>query len=81
MSRPRLMQRVLRFFAERRLLPEARMLEWYPPFLAMRIKVIQLDRDWREVRIRLPLNAISRDRKSTRLNSSHRSLSRMPSSA
>ena len=45
MSRPRLMQRVLRFFAERRLLPEARMLEWYPPFLAMRIKVIQLDRD------------------------------------
>ena len=61
MSRPRLMQRVLRFFAERRLLPEARMLEWYPPFLAMRIKVIQLDRDWREVRIRLPLNAISRN--------------------
>ena len=59
MSRPRFMQRVLRFFAERRLLPEARMLEWYPPFLAMRIKVIQLDRDWREVRIRLPLNAIS----------------------
>ena len=27
----------------------------------MRIKVIQLDRDWREVRIRLPLNAISRN--------------------
>jgi acyl-coenzyme A thioesterase PaaI-like protein len=61
MSRPRFMQRVLRFFAERRLLPEARMLEWYPPFLAMRIKVVQLDRDWREVRIRLPLNAISRN--------------------
>lgn len=57
----RLMQRVLRFFSERRVLSDARMLELYPPFWSMRIKVLEMDRDWRHVRIRLPLNAISRN--------------------
>ena len=59
--RMRLMQRVLRFFSERRVLSDARMLELYPPFWFMRIKVLEMDRDWRHVRIRLPLNAISRN--------------------
>lgn len=34
-------------------------LEWYPPFLVMRIKVLELSEDWRRVRIRLPLNTFS----------------------
>jgi len=59
--RIRLMQRVLRFFSERRVLSDARMLELYPPFWFMRIKVLEMDREWRHVRIRLPLNAISRN--------------------
>ncbi|MFO1425399.1 MAG: PaaI family thioesterase [Steroidobacteraceae bacterium] len=59
--RARPFQRLLRFMAERRVLSDARMLEFYPPFLWMRIKVLQLDDGWRHVRIRLPLNAISRN--------------------
>lgn len=38
------------FFSERR------RLEWYLPFWLMRVKVIRLAEDWREVRLRLPLN-------------------------
>ena len=59
--KPRLFQRFLRFMSERRILSDARMLELYPPFLFMRIKVLEMDREWRSVRIRLPLNAISRN--------------------
>ncbi len=59
--KPRLFQRFLRFMSERRILSDARMLELYPPFLFMRVKVLEVDRDWRHVRIRLPLNAISRN--------------------
>jgi len=36
-----------------------RRLEWWPPFLLMRINVIELDDDWSKVRIRLPLNRVS----------------------
>ncbi|MDQ6969413.1 MAG: DUF4442 domain-containing protein [Mariprofundus sp.] len=36
-----------------------RRLEWWPPFLLMRIKVIELTEDWNRVRIRLPLNRVS----------------------
>ena len=59
--KPRLFQRFLRFMSERRILSDARMLELYPPFLFMRVKVLEMDRDWRHIRIRLPLNAISRN--------------------
>jgi hypothetical protein len=38
--KPRLFQRFLRFMSERRILSDARMLELYPPFLFMRIKVL-----------------------------------------
>jgi len=38
---------------------ERRRLEWYPPFWLMRVKVLQLDDDWGDVRLRLPLNRIS----------------------
>ena len=39
----------------RRHLPPARRLEWYPPFRAMRIRVRELDGEWRKARILLPL--------------------------
>ncbi|MFM8517447.1 MAG: PaaI family thioesterase [Nevskiaceae bacterium] len=59
--KPRLFTRFLRFMSERRILADGRMLELYPPFLFMRVKVLEMDREWRHVRIRLPLNAISRN--------------------
>ena len=59
--KPRLVQRFLRYMSERRVLSDARMLELYPPFWLMRIKVLEMDEAWRHVRIRLPLNAISRN--------------------
>ena len=43
----------LRFISARR------RLEMYPPFWLMRIKVLELDRNWDHVRIRLPLNWVS----------------------
>lgn len=36
-------------------------LEWYPPFFLMRVKVLELSDDWQTARIRLPLNAFSRN--------------------
>ena len=39
----------------RRRLPPAQRLEWYPPFRAMRVKVLVLENDWRDVRLLLPL--------------------------
>ena len=61
MSRPRLMQRLMRYMSEHRWMSDGRLLEWYPPFLMMRIKVLEIGPQWRRVRIRLPLNAISRN--------------------
>lgn len=52
---------LLRFIANLRFLSEARRLELYPPFLVMRIKVLEMSDNWRHIRIRLPLNAFSRN--------------------
>jgi acyl-coenzyme A thioesterase PaaI-like protein len=56
-----LMQRFMRFMARSKILPDARLLELYPPFVPMRIKVLEISDDWRAVRILLPLNARSRN--------------------
>ena len=56
-----LMQRFMRFMANSRILSDARLLEMYPPFRPMRIKVLEISDNWRTVRIRLPLNAMSRN--------------------
>jgi acyl-coenzyme A thioesterase PaaI-like protein len=56
-----LMQRFMGFMARSRILSDARLLELYPPFVAMRIKVLEIGAGWRTVRIRLPLNAMSRN--------------------
>jgi acyl-coenzyme A thioesterase PaaI-like protein len=39
----------------RRRLPPARRLEWYPPFRAMRVRVLELGWDGRSARLLLPL--------------------------
>lgn len=36
-------------------LPPARRLEWYPPFRALRVRVLELSQGWRTVRLLLPL--------------------------
>ena len=42
-------------------LSDKKRLELYPPFWLMRIKVIELAPDWQTVRIKLPLNMVSRN--------------------
>ena len=56
-----LMQRFMRFMSRSKILSDARLLEFYPPFRPMSIKVLEISSDWRSVRIRLPLNATSRN--------------------
>jgi len=56
-----LMQRFMRFMTRSGILSDARLLEIYPPFVPMRIKVLEIADHWRLVRIRLPLNAMSRN--------------------
>ena len=51
----------LRILKKFTFLSPGRRLEWYPPFFFMRIKVLELDNNWGRVRIRLPLNAFSKN--------------------
>lgn len=51
----------LRFMSRCKYLSDKKRLEWYPPFWFMRIKVIFLSRDWRDIKIKLPLNIFSRN--------------------
>lgn len=55
------MQRLMKFVAGSGILSDARLLELYPPFIPMRIKVVEITANWRTVRILLPLNARSRN--------------------
>lgn len=52
---------LLRAISRLKFLSAARKLELYPPFWFMRIKVVELSEDWRHLRIRLPLNSLSRN--------------------
>jgi len=56
-----LMARFMKFVSRSGILSDARLLEMYPPFVPMRIKVLEISAGWRNVRIRLPLNALSRN--------------------
>jgi acyl-coenzyme A thioesterase PaaI-like protein len=56
-----LMQRFMRFIASSGIVSDANLLELYPPFMPMRIKVLEITAGWRSVRILLPLNARSRN--------------------
>ena len=53
-----LMQRIMKFVANSGILPDASLLELYPPFMPMRIKVLEIAGHWRTVRILLPLGTI-----------------------
>lgn len=52
---------LLKLLGRMRFLSERRRLEWYPPFWLMRVKVLELSDNWRRVRLRLPLNMVSRN--------------------
>lgn len=52
---------VLRVLQRLRFLSPRQRVEWFPPFLLMRVKVLELADDWQTVRLRLPLNAFSRN--------------------
>jgi acyl-coenzyme A thioesterase PaaI-like protein len=56
-----LMQRFMAFMTRTKILSDARLLELYPPFVPMRIRVLEIAQSWRRVRILLPLNARSRN--------------------
>lgn len=56
-----LMQRFMRFMSRSGIVSDARLLELYPPFVPMRIRVLEIADGWRTVRILLPLNAMSRN--------------------
>ena len=56
-----LMQRFMRFMSRSGIVSDARLLELYPPFVPMRIRVLEIAEGWRTVRILLPLNAMSRN--------------------
>ena len=51
----------LKLLGRLQFLSSARRLELFPPFFMMRVKVLHLSEDWREVRLRLPLNALSKN--------------------
>jgi len=52
---------ILRLMGKLRYLSPEHRLEWYPPYFFMRIKVLELTDNWGVVRIKLPLNAISKN--------------------
>ncbi|WP_455366676.1 PaaI family thioesterase [Kaarinaea lacus] len=52
---------VLRTLGKLSFLSPKRRLEWYPPFFFMRVKVIEMQDDWRLVRFKLPLNGFSKN--------------------
>ncbi len=56
-----LMARFMRFMSRSGIVSDARLLELYPPFRPMRIRVLEISDTWRQVRILLPLNALSRN--------------------
>ena len=56
-----LMQQFMTFMTRSKILSDARLLELYPPFVPMRIRVLEIAESWRCVRILLPLNAMSRN--------------------
>jgi acyl-coenzyme A thioesterase PaaI-like protein len=51
----------LRILRKLSFLSPKRRIEWYPPFFFMRVKVLEMRDDWSLVRIKLPLNAFSKN--------------------
>ena len=57
----KLVAKFMRFMSRSGIVSDARLLELYPPFRPMRIRVLEISDSWRTVRILLPLNALSRN--------------------
>ena len=55
------MMRLLQHLNRAHWVSDASRLEWFPPFLIMRVKVLEIRDNWRLVRMRLPLNTLSRN--------------------
>ena len=52
---------ILKLLSRSKLISPKRRLEWYPPFWLMGVKVLELDSEWKHVRLRLPLTMLSRN--------------------
>lgn len=52
---------LLKLLSRSKLISPKRRLEWYPPFWLMGVKVLELDPEWKHVRLRLPLTMLSRN--------------------
>ncbi len=52
---------LLKFVSRLKFLSQARRLEFYPPFLLMRVKVLEISDNWDQVRLRLPLTMVSKN--------------------
>ena len=52
---------ILRLLQRARFLSPRHRLEWYPPFLFMRVKVLEMDADWNMLRLQLPLTLFSKN--------------------
>jgi len=52
---------LLKFVSRLKFLSQAKRLEFYPPFFLMRIKVLEISNNWDRVRLKLPLNMISKN--------------------
>jgi len=52
---------LLKLLGRATFLSERRRLELYPPFWFMRVKVLELAPDWQRIRLKLPLNMLSRN--------------------
>ncbi|MDX1455577.1 MAG: PaaI family thioesterase [Gammaproteobacteria bacterium] len=56
-----LMNRLQRWVWRHGGVSDKRKIEWYPPFLMMRVKLLEAKDDWRLVRLKLPLNTFSKN--------------------
>ncbi|HEB85897.1 MAG TPA: PaaI family thioesterase [Gammaproteobacteria bacterium] len=52
---------LLKFISRLRFLSQAKRLELYPPFFLMRVKALEISDNWGRVRLRLPLNMVSKN--------------------
>ena len=52
---------ILRILRKAHFLSPTRRLQWYPPFLLMGVKVIELEENWNRVRLKLPLTMLSKN--------------------
>lgn len=65
---------ILHLIRRRGFLSDGKRLELYPPLWLMRVKVLEISNHWRTVRIKLPLNILTRNRSGTMFGGSQAAL-------